>query len=121
MASSPTTCEVHLRPACEPPPSLLPSSEGRLLSAQRDPLLCHRHLPRLSEVSATAKEIKKKSDRFDGLGISSLIFFLTSQVMLNSFDAQSLDAQPFAPHVGHSPPLIPSPWQVSQEGDIFLF
>ena len=39
-------------------------------------------------------------------------------MVLNHFDAQSFDAQPFAPHVGHSPPLIPSPLQVSQ-GDIF--
>lgn len=38
--------------------------------------------------------------------------------MLNPFDAHP--AQPCAPHVGHSPPLILLPWQVSQEGDIFL-
>jgi hypothetical protein len=42
------------------------------------PNVCHGHLPRLSEVvaSATAEE-RKKSDRFDGLGISSLILFFT--------------------------------------------
>ena len=51
--------------------------------------------------------------------IQSLDLF-TSQVVLKPFDAQSFEAQPFAPHVGHSPPLIPSPLHVSQ-GDIFLF
>jgi hypothetical protein len=62
---------------------LLPSSEvgfyrlSTTSAGRYRPKVCHRHLPRLSEVSATAKEIKKKSDRFDGLGISSLIFFLT--------------------------------------------
>jgi len=30
--------------------------------------------------------------------------------------AQTFVAQPFLPQLGHSPPLIPKPWQVSQVG-----